>query len=329
MTTKVRAQTQADEYDLLTEMYPPKDGIPAPDGMHQEPHFHRISDFFRRFFRSRSDVLVTVDNFVYYEEGSPNVKLSPDIMVAFDVDIEDIMQVDSYLLWRVGKPPDFVLEVASKSTWRRDLREKRDIYEWMQVPEYCRLDPTGGDYYGEPLVIETLVDGRYQRAETRVRDDGVTMWRSRVMNLWLYQIGGLLYIYDPVEGRVLTTSFEEEDARIEAQAERDQAQSARDQAQIERDQARNARDQAQIKRNQSEFARDQAEVARDQAEFARNQAQIERDQAQAETEQAQIETEVERQARLRAESERDAETQARLRAESEIARLRRLLDPQQ
>lgn len=30
----------------------------------------------------------------------------------------------SYSLWREGKPPEFVMEVASISTWKRDRDEK-------------------------------------------------------------------------------------------------------------------------------------------------------------------------------------------------------------
>ena len=48
-----------------------------------------------------------------------------------------------YLPWEVGKPPDWVLEVASSSTGAEDVGRKRDLYARIGVPEYWRFDPQG------------------------------------------------------------------------------------------------------------------------------------------------------------------------------------------
>ena len=50
----------------------------------------------------------------------------------------------SYAIWREGKPPEFVMEIASASTWRRDRDEKPAIYESLGVREYFLYDPVGG-----------------------------------------------------------------------------------------------------------------------------------------------------------------------------------------
>ena len=82
--------------------------------------------------------------------------------MAFGVDANAIRDRKLYLPLEVGKPPDFVLEVASESTTRQDIIGKRLIYAQIGVPEYWRLDPTGGDHYGQPLEGERLIEGVYR-----------------------------------------------------------------------------------------------------------------------------------------------------------------------
>ena len=75
------------------------------------------------------------------------------------------MRFDTYLLWEVGKPADFALEIGSPSTARNDLMSKRALYARPGIGEYWRHDKTGGNFYGEPLVGKYLEDGEYQRLE--------------------------------------------------------------------------------------------------------------------------------------------------------------------
>ena len=233
MTTKPQKTPRAGEYDYdrLMEMYPStayfkdlviEDHISSQDRMQQEPHYTQTATILRHRYHDRRDVLISVDNFVYYEENNPRSKLAPDIMVAFDVDPDEVVKPDSYLMWIVGRPPDFVMEVASKSTWRNDLGSKRDLYARIGVPELCLLDPTGGDFYGETLTLETLVDGEYRRSETRTGDNGALMWHSVKLSLWLYFEDEQLRFYDPVQGRRLNTFTEEVEAHeVELQARLD------------------------------------------------------------------------------------------------------------
>ena len=48
----------------------------------------------------------------------------PDLLIAFDVDSSLYYRSNGYVISEQGKPPDFVLEVASESTARRDLGTK-------------------------------------------------------------------------------------------------------------------------------------------------------------------------------------------------------------
>ena len=45
-------------------------------------------------------------------------------------------------MWRVGKAPDFVLEILSPSTSRKDAADKPALYRRMGAREYFLFDPT-------------------------------------------------------------------------------------------------------------------------------------------------------------------------------------------
>ena len=57
-----------------------------------------------------------------------------------------------------------MLKVASESIAERDLGLKRDDYAAFGIPEYWRFDETG-EWYGDRLAGERLVDGVYEPIE--------------------------------------------------------------------------------------------------------------------------------------------------------------------
>ena len=74
------------------------------------------------------------------KDGKRRDVVVPDVFVVFGVLDKDR---DSYKVWEEGKVPDFVLEVASKGTYEKDVGSKKDTYERMGVREYCVFDPKG------------------------------------------------------------------------------------------------------------------------------------------------------------------------------------------
>ena len=129
-------------------------------------------------------------------------------------------------MWREGKAPDFVMEVASPSAWERDAAEKRDIYANMGVTEYWRFDPTG-EHFTPELVGETLTEGQYRELPLG-RDKEDRLWRrSAVLGLDIYVLPGLdLRLYDPASGQWLLTPQESEEARVAAEEARLTAEEA-------------------------------------------------------------------------------------------------------
>jgi len=67
----------------------------------------------------------------------------PDLIVVYDCDIALVDEQGGYAIDRQGKAPDFVLEVASRSTGDVDYTDKRRDYERFGIGEYWRFDPIG------------------------------------------------------------------------------------------------------------------------------------------------------------------------------------------
>ena len=207
-------------------VYPETDGKPLPDGEYQAPLYVEIVGTLRTHFSNRPDVHVNGNTMFYYEEGNPRRVISPDCYVAFNVDVELILRNNTYLLWEMGKPPDFVLEIGSPSTARNDLGPKRDLYAGLGIGEYWRYDGTGQDFYREPLAGEFLQDGEYHRFELHHETYGMVWGHSPALNLDLCWDSGRLRYYNPATGTWLLNQEEEHATRVAAEAALDVAQAA-------------------------------------------------------------------------------------------------------
>jgi len=138
----------------------------------------------------------------------------PDLLIAFDVDPEAYYRSNGYIISEQGKPPDFVLEVASASTAETDLGAKRDDYAFFGIPEYWRFDETG-EHHGHRLFGERLVDGEYMPIQIEEIAEDILQGHSDVLDLNLRWHDGRLEWYDPATGQHIAT-FEDERARADA-----------------------------------------------------------------------------------------------------------------
>ena len=186
--------------------YPSSDGKPMSENMWQG---NAIITTVGDLRVARPDALVAADIFVYPERGNTGWRRAPDVLVALGLGMHERM---SYRVWREGKPPDWVLEVASPGTKNKDLGEKRDDYAAMGVPEYWLFDPIGGQFPGMPrLQGLKLVGGVYRPIPRRV-ERGMAVIRSEVLALDVRREGELLRFSDPATG---------EDIRHQAESEAD------------------------------------------------------------------------------------------------------------
>ena len=67
----------------------------------------------------------------------------PDLLVAFNVNPAAYYRSNAHVITEQGKPPDFVLEIASPSTWWEDAGPKRESYALIGVGDYWRFRRNG------------------------------------------------------------------------------------------------------------------------------------------------------------------------------------------
>ena len=200
--------------------YPSSDGKPLAENDAQHTAIVYGITVLRTHFAGRDDVYVSCDLLIYYEEGNPRVSVAPDVFVVFGV--EDRMRMN-YKVWEEGKGPDFVLEVASPSTWREDVGRKRDVYARLGVKEYWLYDPMG-EHLKPVLQGNRLAGAEYERQAAVESVDGTLTLYSETLGLELWAKGGKMRFRDPETGRDLLSHREEHAARRAAAARAEAAE---------------------------------------------------------------------------------------------------------
>ena len=196
-----------------------EDPEPVEDGMQQAKPLIRVAYLLYEYFADRPDVYIGGGGFVMYNEKDGNERIAPDCYIAFDVDAARIQEMENFWTWRVGKVPDFVMEMASRSTAANDLGHKRDLYESLEIAEYWRLDPTGGELYGQPITGERLVDGVYEPYDIQIREDGSVRSDSELLGLRFYwDADDGFDILDPETDMTINEAVVEREARLIEQA---------------------------------------------------------------------------------------------------------------
>jgi Uma2 family endonuclease len=207
--------------------YPDDDGLPMADNTRQLRWIVVLYDNLCALFRQAADVFVAGNHLWYPEEGHPEVRNAPDVMVVFGRPKGDR---GSYRQWEEGGVPVTVaFEILSPNSTAAALADKFAFYEDHGVEEYYIYDPESNRLHvfvrrGEVLVRVRQVDS-YVSPRLRIRFD---------------LSGPELVVYGPDGGRFLT--FEELQAERERERhERLAAEQAEERAEeIQRRAARQA-----------------------------------------------------------------------------------------
>ncbi len=234
--------------------YPETDGQPMTESDATRNYLIYCVEALRLFFQSRSQVYVSGNLFVYYQEGEPKKNISPDVFVIFGVSKRERR---SYKMWQEGnKLPSFVLEITSLSTKKNDEEVKPLLYESLGIQEYFQYDPTG-DYLKPQLKGQRLVNHKYEPIPSETFPDGILSFHSQALRLDLRLLPLLsqshtnfpelartsreLGLFDPQTGVKLLNYRESEQARQVAEQtaneERQRADEERQRADEERQRA--------------------------------------------------------------------------------------------
>ncbi|MGK5092296.1 Uma2 family endonuclease [Deltaproteobacteria bacterium TL4] len=94
------------------------------------------TEVLRRFFKAKGrTVFVASDLHTLYPGERA---FYPDLLVVYDVETH---HRKSWNVLREGKGLDFVLEILSKDTRRKDQVDKLNLYARLEIPEYFMFDP--------------------------------------------------------------------------------------------------------------------------------------------------------------------------------------------
>ena len=197
---------------------------PREPDMRQPEAIYYAYEVLRPYFPE--DTLVSGQGYLIFDAGDQG-EFYPDLVLTKGVvDPKAVMWRNGYVINEVGKPPDFVMEVASRSTGIRDYTVKRVGYARLGALEYWRFDPSGGRWHDAPLAGDVLVDGVYVPVEIVSEEDGSHWGYSETLGLELWWVkgeagweGGDLRFRDPESGDFLPTYRETLERAEAAEAE--------------------------------------------------------------------------------------------------------------
>ena len=205
----------------------PRTLLPLPDPPEREPedmtsfqHLAKNGNLHHlvQYLGNPETTIVEGEKYIVREPGAPAAeRLVPDLLIAMGAYPETYRQDNGYVVSRQGKPPDFIMEIASPGTRRRDTGEKRDRYASLGVTEYWRFDDNPARQ-GVRLAGDRLVDGQYEPIATQEVEDGVLQGYSAALGLLVRWEHGELRWHDPETGREIPTFEQEREGRLAEQS---------------------------------------------------------------------------------------------------------------
>lgn len=152
---------------------------------------------------------VLANQFLYYAQGLPKLRVAPDVMVILGVEPGGR---DSYKIWEEQQVPSVIFEMTSAATKGRDLDYKKNLYEQMGVREYWLFDPRGEWIEGQ-LLGYRLMNDEYRKIQNN---------ESLVLNLKLGVEGELIEFYRLDNGEKLLSRQELTEALAQERQEKEE-----------------------------------------------------------------------------------------------------------
>lgn len=179
----------ADQEKKTKIFYPSEDGEPMAETYANLYAIITILGVLKQYLAGQQ-ATVLANQYLYYSQGFPKMRVAPDVMVIFNVSPGGR---DNYKIWEKGETPTVIFEVTSPSTQEQDQQFKKTLYEQLGVLEYWLFDPKG-EWIREKLRGYRLVEEEYQL---------VTDFRSQPLKLKLQVEGELVGFYREDNGEKL------------------------------------------------------------------------------------------------------------------------------
>ncbi len=236
-------------------IYPSSDGKPVAETYDHLYAIMMTLEVLRQYLTGQQ-ATVLGNQFLYYSQGFPKLRIAPDVMVIFDVQPGGR---DNYKIWEEGQVPAVIFEITSPGTKDRDLISKKDLYAQLEVKEYWLFDPKG-QWITEKLqgyrlrgeTYELITDNLSESLKLRLAVE------DKLIGFYRLDTGEKLLI--PSE---LTAALEQ--AQSQAEHERQRAEQERQRAEQERQRAEQERQWAEQERQRREEI--EAQLARYRQQF--------------------------------------------------------------
>jgi len=214
-------------------VYPSADGEPVAETYDHLYAILTALEVLKQYLSGRQ-ATVLANQFLYYSQGFPKLRIAPDVMVIFDVAPGGR---DNYKIWEEGQVPVVIFEMTSPGTQDQDKSFKKTLYEQLGVKEYWLFDPKGE-------WIEEKLQGYRLRGDSY---EPITDSRSEPLQLRLAIEEKLIVFYREDTGEKLLIPDELGEAlKQETQAR----QLAEEQAEQERQRAEQERQQRELTQQQ-------------------------------------------------------------------------------
>ncbi|MDZ7951678.1 Uma2 family endonuclease [Nostoc sp. DedQUE09] len=155
--------------------YPSSDGEPLAESYAHLCALLATLEVLRQYLLDRQATVLS-NQFLYYAQGFPRLRVAPDVMVIFNVAPGGR---DNYKIWEEGQVPVVIFEMTSEGTKNQDTGFKKTLYEQLGVIEYWLFDPKG-EWIKEQLqgyrlrgeVYEPITDSRCEPLQLRLQIEG-------------------------------------------------------------------------------------------------------------------------------------------------------------
>ncbi|MBW4657909.1 MAG: Uma2 family endonuclease [Drouetiella hepatica Uher 2000/2452] len=210
--------------------YPTGDGKPVAETFDHLYALLVTLEVLRQYLTGRQ-ATVLGNQFLYYAQGFPRLRVAPDVMVIFGVEPGGR---DTYKTWEEGQIPSVIFEITSPSTRQNDELSKKNLYAQMGVQEYWQFDPRGEwiteklrgyrlhDFVtldGEPeSVYEPITDGHSQVLQLRLTVEGL------LIGFYRLDTGGKLLIPDELAAALQQETQTRQQAEAIAEEQRQRAE---------------------------------------------------------------------------------------------------------